>query len=238
MSPDRTRHRRRIHLVRHAEVVYFEPDGTPHDPQQVALTEQGRAQARAAADLLAAVPFDLAVCSGLPRTVQTARIVLGERTLPLHEEGRWHEIRGARVSDEEAAAVMRTITQTYVRAAAPGARFLGGEPWADFEARVLAAWADLLARDDWSDALVVAHDAVNRVLLAHVAGAGLAGLRAFEQDPACVNMIDVDHPRAAGPPAAFLRAVNLVPYDPARLDERLTVMERLLRSYRPADTGR
>ena len=238
MSSARARHRRRVHLVRHAEVVYFEPDGTPHDPQRVALTAHGRAQAQAAADLLAEVPFDLAWCSGLVRTIETARIVLGARPLPLHEEPRLHEIRGARVSDDEAPAVMRTITQTYARAAEPGARFLGGEPWVEFQARVLAAWAELLARDDWSDALVVAHDAVNRVLLTQVAGSGLAGLSAFEQDPACVNMIDVDHPRPGVACAALLRAVNLVPYDPARLDERLTVMERLQRGYRPAGAGR
>ncbi|MGH2999956.1 MAG: histidine phosphatase family protein, partial [Gaiellaceae bacterium] len=63
--------RRRIYLMRHAEVRYFE--GV--HPERVVLTEHGREQANAAADALCGVPFDRVVTSGLERTVETARIV-------------------------------------------------------------------------------------------------------------------------------------------------------------------
>lgn len=61
-----------------------------------------------------------------------------------------------------------------------------------FDERVLAAWNDLATRDAWRNLLLVAHDAVNRVVLTHVTGVGLSGLKAFEQDPACVIIIEID----------------------------------------------
>ena len=63
--------RRRIYLMRHAQVRYFE--GVR--PEQVLLTDEGRRQAQAAATALAGVRFDRVLTSGLPRTLETARIV-------------------------------------------------------------------------------------------------------------------------------------------------------------------
>lgn len=224
--------RRRIYLMRHAEVSYFDAAGKPLDPRQVSLTTAGRQQAQAAADLLAAVGFDGAICSGLPRTQETARIVLGERRVSLRDDPRFKEVRSGRLAAVPPALREQVIAYAYDQAAEPAASFIGGELWSDFQARVLAAWDELFAADSWSNLLLVTHDAVNRVLLAHVSGAGLAGLKAFEQDPACVNIIEVD---VAGGRVqrAFLRVVNLAPYDPVRPGNRLTVMERVFRLYRP-----
>ena len=63
--------RRRLYLIRHGEVSYFE-QGRPAPPEGVHLNEQGRAQAAAAAHALADVAFDRAAASGLPRTLETA----------------------------------------------------------------------------------------------------------------------------------------------------------------------
>src|SRR4051812_40978591 len=63
--------RRRLYLMRHAEVSYA---GEP-DPRVVKLTEQGREQAAAAHRALAAVELDLVVTSTLPRTAETAAVV-------------------------------------------------------------------------------------------------------------------------------------------------------------------
>ena len=46
--------RRRLYLMRHAEVAYFE-DGRPLRPDDVPLTEEGRRQARAAREALRGV---------------------------------------------------------------------------------------------------------------------------------------------------------------------------------------
>ena len=72
--------RRRIYLMRHGSVTYFDADGKPHLPEQVPLNEQGRVQATAAGRVFAheKITFDRVIVSGLPRTVETANRVLAE----------------------------------------------------------------------------------------------------------------------------------------------------------------
>ncbi|MBA2296773.1 MAG: histidine phosphatase family protein, partial [Actinobacteria bacterium] len=60
--------------MRHAEVSYVDETGRPIAPEQVPLTENGRAQAAAARDALVGVELDLVVASDLPRTVETAQL--------------------------------------------------------------------------------------------------------------------------------------------------------------------
>ncbi len=78
--------RRRIYLMRHGEAAYIRDDGSVVDDTRIVpLTTFGREQARRQAELLAGVEFDRAVCSGLPRTRETAGIVLNGRDGPALE---------------------------------------------------------------------------------------------------------------------------------------------------------
>ncbi|MCO6056907.1 histidine phosphatase family protein [Pseudomonas sp. MOB-449] len=224
--------RRRVYLLRHAQVSYFDAEGRPLDPRQVPLTPRGREQADAAGTLLAEVRFDLALCSGLPRTEETARRILGDTDTPLHSEPRLQEIRAGRLREVPAEQREQAIAYAYDGAELPEARFIGGERWGDFAQRVGEAWDQLLARSDWHDLLLVAHDAVNRVILSRLCGSGLAGLKAFEQDPACINIIEVDPPSHPAP-RGLIRCLNLAAYDLIRPDQRLTVMEQVWRSFNP-----
>lgn len=225
-----TRCRRRIYLMRHADVSYFDAQGRPLDPRTVPLTEHGRRQATAAAGLLADVRFDVAVCSGLTRTVETARIVLGDRRLGLEEDKRFREVRGGRFSDIPADACEQTIAYAYESADTPDGRFIGGELWTDFATRVTEAWDALIARDDWCSLLLVAHDGVNRMLMSTIVRSGLAGVCAFEQDPACINIVELDV-REGRVERAYLRAVNIAAYDHVRDGQHLMVMEKIHRNY-------
>ena len=58
--------------MRHAEVSYFRADGSPVDPAEVPLNEDGVAQAHAVAEAFRAIDLDRVVTSGLPRTLETA----------------------------------------------------------------------------------------------------------------------------------------------------------------------
>lgn len=224
--------RRRIYLVRHAEVAYFDDNGKPLNPRDVSLTENGRTQANALAAALSHVPLDLAVSSGMPRTEQTAQPLLRERALALRADPRLREIRSGRLREIPADSRETAIAHAYDAVDRPGATFMGGEAWEAFAERVLHAFADLLAENAWSNALIVAHDAVNRVLLSQILGNGIAHLNAIEQDHACINIIELDI-EAASIRRAFVRTLNLTPYDPIRAEHRLTVMERVFLDYRP-----
>jgi len=54
----------------------------------------------------------------------------------------------------------------------------------------------------------------------------LSGFGALEQDPACINMIDVDD---AG--QGVIRVANYTPYNPLKQGWKLTTMERLFVEY-------
>ena len=72
--------RRRIYLMRHGDVTYFDASGRAIDPETVPLNASGRDQASAAGHAFAAqqIRFDRVIVSGLPRTIETAQRVLAE----------------------------------------------------------------------------------------------------------------------------------------------------------------
>src|SRR5947209_2952598 len=72
--------RRRVYLLRHGEVSYFDAQGRPVRPDTVPLDEMGRQQAEAAARALAQVPLDRAISSDLPRSIETANIIVAGRS--------------------------------------------------------------------------------------------------------------------------------------------------------------
>ena len=75
--------RRRIYLARHGEVSYFDASGRPFPPAGVPLNEEGVGQAQLLGDLLRNAPLDRVVATGLPRTQETAEIIVRGRNLPL-----------------------------------------------------------------------------------------------------------------------------------------------------------
>jgi probable phosphoglycerate mutase len=221
--------RRRIYLMRHADVEYFDADGRPFRPETVPLTAVGEEQARAAGVALAEAPIDRAITSGLARTKATARLVLAEREIPVAEEPRLREIETGRMSDWEKASsglVRRTILEALSEEVTPESRFLAGETFASCQARVGAVWDELLARPDWQALLLVAHGMVNRLLLARVLGTPLGSLGRLEQDATCINLIEFDD---AGRP--LVRLLNYTAYDPSKHVLRRSTLEGLYEQY-------
>ena len=213
--------RRRIYLMRHAQVRYFEGI----HPHEVLLTEDGRVQAAAARDALAAIRFDRVVTSGLPRTLETAAIVA-----PYAEPERAPELReieSGELRGVDATEVQRMMTAAFRGVVPLESRFLGGEPVGGLFDRVLPCVAELLADATWDVALLVLHGAVNRAILSYALTGERMFLGGFEQAPGCVNVLDVD---ADG--GFIVRAVNHTPYDPAHVGAtRETTMEQLWREY-------
>ncbi len=211
--------RRRIYLMRHGHVDYFAPDIT--DPRTVPLTDEGREQAQAVGDALQHATFDLAVYSGLPRTRETAEIVLSslDAPPPLIAHDGLEEIKSGwikAITREELAA---RLAYSFDGAEEPGARFLpDGETFADAQMRVTTALEELVLKQDWRSALIVAHEGVNRIALGWACGGGLATISAFEQDLCCINLIDVDVTPAEGGAGLqiermAIKALNMTAYD-------------------------
>lgn len=230
--PVRSLRRRRCYLVRHGHVSYFDAAGRPLDPRSVPLSTKGTEQAQALGRTLSEVRIDRAVCSDYPRARQTLDQALAGRALPITELSGLREIRAGRLRDIPESLLHKEVTQAYQIAGEEGSAFLRGEGWRPFQARILAQLNGLLADPDWDSVLIVSHDAVNRILLAWATGAGLPGLAAFEQDHACLNVLDIDMdgPRVV---RACIRTQNFTPYDPAKVAIEQTVMEGLYRAIDP-----
>lgn len=231
--------RRRIYLLRHGHVDYFSREvREAGHTSQVPLTALGREQALASGVGLAHVRFDVALSSGLPRTRETAEIVLAANEaaghLTLGVDADLVEIVGGRVermkSREEYAARMAF---EFDRAALPGASMMGGDVFAEVQARYVGAIKRLLASPGWHTALVVAHEGTNRLILSWMTGNGLSGVQAFEQDLACINVLDFDMvPREDGSVGseiarALIKAVNLTPYNYSKHGMNLTSIEAI-----------
>src|SRR5262245_48776485 len=127
--------RRRLYLLRHAEAAYIRDDGTvAPDVRTVGLTADGRTQARCHRDVLEAVTFDRAICSGLERTRETASILLEGRTHPTLEViPALEEVRGGerRTEIPDPAEWIRQVANPWATAVEAEARFLGGERFRD-----------------------------------------------------------------------------------------------------------
>jgi broad specificity phosphatase PhoE len=220
--------RRRIYLMRHAEVRYFE--GV--HPREVLLTEQGREQAAAAHAALEGIGFDRVITSGLPRTLETARIVAPSGELESNDALR--EIESGELRGVDPAAVQEMMTAAFRGVVPERSRFLGGESIGELFDRVLPELDALLADRSWDVVLLVLHGGVNRALLGRALTGGPAFLGAFEQAPGCINVLDVDEDGVF-----VVRAVNHTPYDPAHREAaRDTTMERLWREYLDARARR
>jgi len=221
--------RRRIYLLRHAEAAYVRDDGTPVDDTRAAvLTANGRTQAERQHEVLADVPLDRAVCSGLPRTRETAEILLRGRTGPaLAAVPAIEEIRGGerREPVPDLEAWLRHVANPWADASRPEARFLGGERFADFEARVVPAFRELLTDSSWRTLLIVAHGGVNRLILNHVMNLPWQGTVSIEQDACCINIVDVDYEDDTVV-RYLVRGINLTAYNLNKKGIRLTDMER------------
>lgn len=224
--------RRRIYLMRHGSVTYFDTSGKPVLPESVALNALGREQASAAGRQFAAdgIVFDRVIVSGLPRTVETAARVLAETGQAIVPEA-WpemEEIRGGRLA---------TIADTDLKAAFTGAfegmveedkRFLGGESVGELMDRIHPAITRLRADKSWDTALLVLHGGVNCAILS----LALTGQRSFlgglAQTAGCINALDVGEDERDW----VVRFVNYAPPAPLQGEARSTTMEQLYEQYR------
>jgi broad specificity phosphatase PhoE len=214
--------RRRIYLMRHAAVSYFD-HGRPLKPEDVPLTVAGRDQAYAAASMLRGIDLDRVITSSLPRTVETASIVAPDLEPEVWPELR--ELETGRLADIPEDQLERTFTHAFRDVVPEDTRFLAGETIGSLFDRVLPALDRLLAADDWDIVLAVLHGGVNRAILSRALTGGRTFLGNLEQSPACVNVLDVGDDW-------IVRAVNVTPYDLAHLEGRSTTMEELWQQFR------
>ena len=185
----------KILLARHGE-TRWNAEGRYQGQEDIPLSDVGIAQATALGERLMALRIDRAVASPLARATRTAQLALGvARASKLAFDdgfleighGDWEGLLTSEIAerDPERLRAWREAPET-VRMPGEGGESLPmvlDRAW-----QALARACDGLGIDD--TLLVVAHDAVNRVLLARVLGLPLGKLWTFRQAPTTLNLLE------------------------------------------------
>ena len=193
-SPGSLGSARRLWLARHGETE-GQSSIRYHGSNDVRLSETGRAQIRALVPLLRGVDFVRVVHSPLLRAAESAAILAAACDVPedrLAADARWREICFGRcegLTAEEIAAAFPEFWRAH--RAGGGDDFPGGEPRAQFGARVEAAVRELAGGPWRGDALVVAHRGTVRQALRTLLGAG-PGRDSFGVELASVTVLRDD----------------------------------------------
>lgn len=224
--------RRRVYLMRHGSVTYFDHEGRPHDPELVPLNEQGRTQAAAAGKVfsLANLSFDRVIVSGLPRTVETATRVLAEtgQQIDIEHWPELEEIRGGKLASISDDDLNEAFTGAFEGVVAEHKQFLGGETIGQLIDRVFPGVERLRADQAWKTVLLVLHGGVNRAILSYA----LTGQRMFlgnlAQTAGCINALDVGEKAKDW----VVRMVNYSPPSTLQTEAHATTMEALLDQYK------
>ncbi|TZF90835.1 histidine phosphatase family protein [Cognatilysobacter lacus] len=184
----------KILLARHGETPW-NAEGRYQGQADIALSPVGESQALALARRLHDVPITRAVASPLSRARRTAQIALGDRASMLATDpglmeiahGDWEGLLATEIRERDGER-LRAWRESPDTVLMPGGESLDGvldRAWSAF-----ARACDGLGHDD--TLLLVAHDAVNRVLLCRILGLPLANLWRFRQGPATLNLLEGD----------------------------------------------
>ena len=224
--------RRRIYLMRHGSVTYFDEQGKPFLPEQVPLNELGRAQATAAGKVFAqaGLKFDRVIVSGLPRTVETATRVLAEtgQQIALEHWRDLEELRGGKLSAIPDESLKEAFVGAFDGLVPEDKQFLGGETIGQLMDRVHPCIDRLRADKSWDTVLLVLHGGVNRAILSYALTNQRLFLGNLAQTAGCINAIDVGAAHADW----VVRIVNYSPLSELQGESRHTTMEVLLEQYR------
>jgi phosphoserine phosphatase len=185
----------RILLARHGETPW-NAEGRYQGQEDIPLSAVGEKQARLLGERLHDVRIDRAVSSPLARAYRTAQLALGElRTEMLTTDaglleiahGTWEGLLASEIHERD-SGLLRDW-----REAPDTVQMPGGESLQQVFTRAwqALAWAcEGLGQHD--TLLVVAHDAVNRVILCHVLGIPFSRLWTFRQAPTTLNLLEGD----------------------------------------------
>ncbi len=129
------------------------------------------------------------------------------------------------------------LVYAFENAKFPGLRYGNGELFTDFASRVSTFFKKIVLQEDWSSLLIVAHDGVNRIILSTVASNFSADINqtlslmgGFEQDTCCLNIIDIDV-KDEEIKFSRIKAMNIMPDNPAKEGNYLSSMERIFKPY-------
>jgi broad specificity phosphatase PhoE len=182
-----------LYLLRHGATAANEqrPYVLQGDQTDGPLSPTGRNQAAAVADFLQDHPINHIYCSPLKRAIETAQAIADRHGLVPSYEPRLSEVHVGRWEGLAWKSIMERFPEEYRRfmdnpADTP---YLEGESYRDVRERAQPAVDDILGRHQGELVLIVAHNVVNRSLLAELLGLELRLAKSIRQSNTGINVI-------------------------------------------------
>jgi alpha-ribazole phosphatase/probable phosphoglycerate mutase len=181
----------RLYFLRHGQTTWNADGNRYAGATDVPLTELGIQQARKGAELIRDLPLDAVFCSGLSRALETAKLALDGRDIPIERDPRLNEMNyGDWEGKTHAEILAEPDNHWHDWAADPDAWRPGenGELASELVARVTAFLFDVL--QPGRTVLAVAHHTTGRLLIAHMLEMPLANYRRLQLDNACLSLFE------------------------------------------------
>lgn len=155
------------------------------------LTANGVRQTASLTRFLAGVSLTAIYSSPMQRALQTVAEIAGTRSLPITtvealrecHVGQWAGLSWDEIRQRDADHSARFLADP------ANEPHPGGESYLDLQTRVLPAFNDIVARHPGDNVLILAHNMVNRVLLASLLGLELRYARKIKQMNSCINIL-------------------------------------------------
>lgn len=200
---------KRLLLVRHGE-TNWNREGRFQGQIDIPLNENGQRQAQQAGEFLKSVQIDAAVTSSMSRPKETAEWILkhhpgvelqGREDLWEISHGTWEGKLEAEIRAMDGALLDAW------QAKPETVQMPEGENLNDVFQRAIVGWNEIVTQaKPGTTILVVAHDAINKAILCHVAGVGPESFWNFKQGNGAVSVIDYQSGSDRPP---VLRAANI-----------------------------
>lgn len=184
----------RLLLVRHGETDWNRA-GKFQGQIDVPLNDNGREQARQAAEFLKDIKLDFAISSSMLRPKETAEIILkhhGGLQLELRDELREisHGLWEGKFESEIEASYPGLLDEW--KTSPENVQMPEGENLEEVWTRAIAAWREIVQSVSGTG-IVVAHDAINKAILCHLFGLEPEHFWKFKQGNGAVSVIDYPH---------------------------------------------
>jgi len=165
-------HRLVLHIVRHGETPWNSERRIQGQQHDVPLSENGREQARAIAEELAAAAASMIIASDLERTMETARIIGARLRLDVTPEPALRERHFGIVQGRLYEDVAKLVDGWWK---SPDHRVEGGESNREMYERVAVYLEGLIAAPPANEIILVTHGGTMNMALAWLSGAPVDG---------------------------------------------------------------
>lgn len=182
-----------VYLLRHGETQYNADGNRYCGRTDIDLTEKGKGQANLVNSQLKGMSFDAIYSSPLKRALYTAEIASGSKTVKTDDRlievdfGGWEG-----KTKEEFIGENVGLWNNWMNDPAGSKAGGTGESAADVVTRVDGFYQEMLGKYPSGNILVVGHNGINRLYLAHKLGMPLKHYRRIVQENSSITLFSLD----------------------------------------------